>query len=81
MTQTPLTEQAVSFVFKVFFATVKIAVVLVALTAGVLIAGQSAFAPVSVRLLTSYGMEYAVAKLKPYRPLFPEPYLINLETN
>ena len=81
MTQTPFAQQAVAFVFKVFFGTVKMAIVLVVLTAGVLIAGQSAFAPISVRLLTTYGMEYAVAKLKPYRPLFPEPYLIHLETD
>ena len=77
----PLAKQAFSFLAQVFFTLVKITVVLFALTAGVLVAGQSAVAPVSVRLLTSYGMEYAVSKFKPYRPLFPEPYLINIETN
>ena len=48
---------------------------------GALVAGQSSSAPVSMRLLTSYGMEYAVATFKPYRHLFPEPYLIKLETD
>ncbi|WP_428074939.1 hypothetical protein [Candidatus Avelusimicrobium luingense] len=81
MTQTPFAQQAIAFVCKVFFGTVKIAIVVVVLTVGVLIAGQSAFAPISVRLLTTYGMEYAVSKLKPYRPLFPEPYVIHLETD
>ncbi len=73
-------QQSVAFVLKAFFTMVKTLFVLLALTVGALVAGQSASAPVSVRLLTSYGMEYAVATFKPYRHLFPEPYLINLET-
>ena len=64
-----------------FFSLVKIVLVSLLLTAGVLVAGQSSVAPVSMQLLTSYGMEYAVATLKPYRHFFPEPYLVNLETN
>lgn len=76
-----LAKQSLAFLLRTFFSLVKLAVVLFLLTAGVLIAGQSSVAPVSVRLLTSYGMEYAVATLKPYRHLFPEPYLINIETN
>jgi hypothetical protein len=37
---------------------------------------QSSVSPVSVRLLTSYGMEYAVSVFKPCRHWFPEPYFI-----
>lgn len=73
-------RQSASFAFRAFFALVKTLFVLLALTVGALVAGQSSSAPVSVRLLTSYGMEYAVATFKPYRHLFPEPYLIQLET-
>lgn len=82
MRKTPYTfaQQSASFAFKAFFTLVKTAFVLLALIVGTLVAGQSSSAPVSVRLLTSYGMEYAVATFKPYRHLFPEPYLINLET-
>ena len=77
----PLAKQAFMFVSQLFFTLLKTAVVVIALTAGVLIMGQSSVAPVSMRLLMSYGMEYAVATFKPYRSLFPEPYLINIETN
>ncbi len=78
---TPLAKQAITFVLRAFFSVLKVTVVLLVLTVGVLVAGQSSVAPVSMRLLTSYGMEYAVTKFKPYRPWFPEPYLINIETN
>lgn len=71
----------IGFVWKAFFAVIKLAVVLFMLTVGVLVAGQSSVAPVSVRLLTAYGMEYAVSTFKPYRHLFPEPYLIDIQTN
>ena len=82
MRKTPYTiaQQSASFVFKAFFTMVKTLFVLLALVVGALVAGQSSSAPVSVRLLTSYGMEYAVSTFKPYRHLFPEPYLIKLET-
>lgn len=73
-------QQSAAFVFKSFFTLVKTAFILLALVVGALVAGQSSSAPVSVRLLTSYGMEYAVSTFKPYRHLFPEPYLIKLET-
>ncbi len=69
------------FVGRTFFALVKVLFVLVVLTGGALIAGQSSVAPVSVRLLTSYGMEYAISTFKPYRHFFPRPYLIDLEKN
>lgn len=74
-------KQSIRFVGLVFFSLVKMLFVLVILTGGALIAGQSSVSPVSVRLLTSYGMEYAIATFKPYRHFFPRPYLINLEKN
>ena len=80
-TSQKLARTSVLFLLRVFFSLVKMAVVCVMLAAGVLIAGQSSVAPVSVRLLTSYGMEYATSALKPCRHLFPKPYAINLETN
>lgn len=73
-------QQSAAFAFKAFFTMVKTLFILLVLTVGALLAGQSSSAPVSMRLLTSYGMEYAVSTFKPYRHLFPEPYLINLET-
>lgn len=74
-------KQSMRFVGRTFFALVKVLFVLVILTGGALIAGQSSVAPVSVRLLTSYGMEYAISTFKPYRHFFPRPYLIDLEKN
>ncbi len=80
MTHTPsFARQSAAVLFKAFFMLVKTLFVLLALTVGALVAGQSSVAPVSVRLLSAYGMEYAVATFKPYRHLFPEPYLIDLE--
>lgn len=73
-------RQSAEFAFSAFFTMIKTLLILLLLMVGALVAGQSASAPISVRLLTSYGMEYAVATFKPYRHLFPEPYLINLET-
>lgn len=75
-----LAEQSAVWLLKAFFMSVKTLFILAALTVGALVAGQSSVAPVSVHLLTSYGMEYAVATFKPYRHWFPEPYLIELET-
>jgi len=68
------------FAVQAFFSCIKTLVVVIVLVAGTLIASQSAAAPVSVRLLTAKGMEYAVATFKPYRHYFPEPYLIDIET-
>ncbi|OUO57636.1 hypothetical protein [Candidatus Avelusimicrobium gallicola] len=80
MTHTPsFAQQSAAVLFKAFFMLIKTLFVLLALTVGALVAGQSSVAPVSVRLLSAYGMEYAVATFKPYRHLFPEPYLIDLE--
>lgn len=68
-------EQAAQFAFQTFFALVKAILITIFLIGVVLIAGQSTVSPVSVRLLTTYGMEYAVSRFKPYRDYFPEPYV------
>jgi hypothetical protein len=78
-TTKPFVSGTSSFLFKAFFALTKLVLVFLFLVVGALVAGQSSVAPVSARLLTSYGMEYAVKTFKPYRHLFPEPFLINLE--
>ena len=76
--ESSLAEQSAIWVLKAFFMGVKTLFVLAALTVGALVAGQSSVAPVSVHLLTSYGMAYAVSTFKPYRRWFPEPSLIGL---
>ena len=64
----------------IFFKTLTVlAVLTVAALVAALVAAQSSVAPVSARLLVSLGVEYASRNLKPYRPYFPEPYLIQLE--
>ncbi len=73
-------SRATTVLFKLFFGVVKIVFIMLFFVVGTLIAAQSSVAPVSVRLITSYGMEYAVVLLKPVRPLFPEPYLIEFNT-
>ena len=60
----------------IFFKTIT---VLVVLAVAALVAAQSSVAPVSTRLLTALTIEYASKNLKPLRPYFPEPYLIQLE--
>lgn len=74
-------EQSAAVVISAFFAFVKAVLVAGVIVVGMLVIGQSRVAPVSVNLLTSYAMEYAVATLKPYRGYFPEPYLIHFENN
>lgn len=74
-------EQSAAVALRMFFAFVKAAFVALLLIVGVLIAGQSRVAPVSVNLLTAYAMEFAVNTFKPCRGYFPEPYLIHLEKN
>ena len=76
---TTLTEQSASLAFKAFFALIKAVFVTLVLVVAVLIAGQSTVAPVSVRLLTTYAMEYAVAYFKPCRTYFPEPYTLDFK--
>ena len=74
-------RQSSALAIKLFFAVVKMIFVLLILVVGALVASQSAVAPVSVRLLTSYGMEYAAYTLKPIRPYFPAPQVVEIETN
>ena len=74
-------KQSVNIVLKVFFAVVKMAFVLLVLVVGALIAAQSSVAPVSVRLLTTYAMEYSVSTFKPVRPYFPAPQAVEIETH
>lgn len=61
-----------------FFIVKTLTAALLALTA-VLVISQSAVAPVSTRLLSTYAVEYAAKTIKPYRRFFPQPYMINLE--
>ena len=72
-------EQSASFAVQTFFAFVKAVFIGLILIVAILAAGQSQVAPVSMRLLTTYAMEYAVASFKPYRGYFPEPYLIEFD--
>ncbi len=76
-----LTEQSAAVALRMFFAFVKAAFVALVLIVGVLVAGQSRVAPVSINLLTAYAMEFAVNTFKPYRGYFPQPYLIHIEKN
>lgn len=75
-----LSEQSAGFFFTTFFGFLKAVLVALFIVVAVLITGQSRVAPVSVNLLTTYAMEYAVYTFKPYRYLFPKPYLIDLNT-
>lgn len=70
-------QQSARVVFRMFFAFIKAVLLALVVIVAVLVAGQSRVAPVSVNLLTTYAMEYAVATFKPYRGYFPEPYLID----
>lgn len=74
-------KQSAAVVLKVFFAVVKMTFVLLVLVVGALIAAQSSVAPVSVRLLTSYAMEYSISTFKPIRPYFPAPQAVEIETH
>ena len=75
-----LAQQSANIAFGVFFALGKALIITLVLIIAVFVIGQSTVAPVSVRLLTTYAMEYAVVHLKPYRGYFPEPYLVELDT-
>lgn len=63
---------------KGLFICVKTAVILCVLVGGALIMGQSSVAPVSVRLLTTYALEYATDTFKPVRRFFPQPYVMEI---
>ena len=73
-------KQSARIVVKVFFAVVKMMFIALVLVVGALILAQSSVAPVSVRLLTSYALEYAVYTFKPVRPYFPAPYVVEIKT-
>ncbi|WP_428065027.1 hypothetical protein [Candidatus Avelusimicrobium facis] len=62
-----------------FFAVVRVLTVGLLLLVGVLVASQSAVAPVSARLLGTYALEYTAKTIKPYRHFFPQPYMVNLD--
>lgn len=72
-------QQSAKIAYKTFFALVQAALLSLLLIVAVLIVGQSTVAPVSVRLLTTYAMEYAVTYFKPYRGYFPQPYTVDLK--
>ncbi len=74
-----LAEQSARMAFDTFFALVKTGIIAFVLIVTVLVAGQSTVAPVSVRLLTSYAMEYAVSSFKSYRGYFPEPFAVKFD--
>lgn len=73
-------QRAGTVVWTLFFGVVKTVFIVLMLVIGTLVASQSSVAPVSVRLLSAYGMEYGVALLKPVRPLFPQPQVIDFKT-
>ena len=73
-------ETSAHFILRFFLGFVKSLILVAVCAVCVLIASQFSVAPVSLRLLSAYGMEYATATFKPYRHYFPEPFLIELET-
>jgi len=73
-------QDSISVTFGMFFSFFKAVLAGLVVLVIVLLAGQSRVAPVSVNLLTTYAMEYAITTFKPYRHLFPEPYVTNLNT-
>ena len=80
----PVTEQEKTLFPKavsLFFFTIKMILIVLCLFAAILIVSQSAVAPVSTRLLSTYAVEYALYKVKPYRVYFPQPYMIGSKKN
>ncbi|MBP5430584.1 MAG: hypothetical protein J6Y25_06925 [Elusimicrobiaceae bacterium] len=75
-----LAQQSAKIAFGMFFSGVKLALVALILVVAVLAIGQSRVAPVSMHLLTTYAMEYAVTSFKPYRGYFPAPYPLEFDT-
>ncbi len=78
--KTTLAQQSATIAFNMFFTGVKLVLVALTLVVAVLVIGQSRVAPVSMRLLTTYAMEYAVVSFKPYRGYFPAPYPPEFDT-
>ena len=81
MSQHLFEQEAGAVVWTLFFGVMKTIFIVLVFVVGTLVASQSSVAPVSVRLLSAYGMEYAVSTLKPCRHLFPRPYSMEVETN
>ena len=78
----PVTEQQktlASLAFNGFFFIVKTLTAALLVLAAVLVVSQSAVAPVSTRLVGVYAVEYAAKIIKPYRHLFPQPYMVQIE--
>lgn len=78
----PVTQQQKrlsSLALNGFFFIIKIITVGFFVLVATLILSQSAVAPVSSRLLSTYAVEYATKTIKPYRHFFPQPYMVNLE--
>ena len=69
-------EQSITFVSQALFAMAKTLFVVALLLVGGLLAAQSSVAPVSWRLLSSYGTEYITKTIMPYRHWFPAPQTI-----
>lgn len=75
----PVTEQQKtlsSLALGGFFFIVKTLTAALLLLLAVLVVSQSAVAPVSTRLLGVYAVQYAAQTIKPYRHLFPRPYMV-----
>lgn len=68
-----IAERSARILIKTFFVFIKIITVLLFVVIVVLIASQTSVAPVSTRLLGSYGLEQAGKIIKPYRQYFPRP--------
>ena len=81
MSQHLFEQETSTIVWKLFFGVIKTIFIVLVLVVGTLVASQSSVAPVSVRLLSAYGMECAVSLLKPIRPFFPQPQVIDFKTN
>ena len=78
----PVTQQQKrlsSLALNGFFFIIKIITVGFFVLVATLILSQSAVAPVSSHLLSTYALEYATKTIKPYRHFFPQPYMVNLE--
>ncbi len=75
----PVTEQQKtlsSLTLSGFFFIIKTMTLSLLILTAVLVASQSAVAPVSTRLLGIYAIQYAVQSIKPYRHFFPRPYMV-----
>lgn len=75
----PITKQQKTLsalVLNGFFFICKTLTVGLLLFIAVLVISQSAVTPISTRLLGMYAVEYTAKTIKPYRHLFPRPYIV-----